>query len=457
MTKYEEIVGEIKKGILDGTWKAGYKLPSVRQLSNQFSCSKNTIIMAYKTLEQEHLIYAKPKSGYYVVNALPTKHRKPLHIDFLSAGPDKEIMPYIEIQHCLNQAIDTYQSQLFTYSDLQGFESLRTLLSKQLQSQQVFTIPKRIFVLSGAQQAINILVSIPFPNKKKNILLEQPTYFGIIDSINLQNETAFGVEVTMNGIDLEKLEYIFRNHQIKFFYIISRFHNPLGHSYTNEEKKKIVQLAQKYDVYIVEDDYLGELDPHPKNDPIFSFDPSGRVIYIKSFSKIMLPGLRMAIAILPETMTTHFLRHKFTSDFNSSALSQGALEIYIKSGMYNEHMKRIKEKYQHKMEKFHKACELHLPSNISYTKPKSGFFSSLHLPAGINSKDVAALLSQNNVYVDDAVRMFLPEFERNNIIRISISQVEEEQIEEGVKIIAESIEQLMSKPSFNRCPPIPLI
>ncbi|MCP1357054.1 PLP-dependent aminotransferase family protein [Aneurinibacillus migulanus] len=450
ITKYTLIMCEIKEQVANGTLGPGDKLPSVRQLSERFSCSKNTIIKAYNELEKEHLIYSVPKSGYYIVNEYRSFDNDKINqkIDFLSAGPDKEVMPYIEFQHCINQAIDIYKEELFTYSDQQGIYSLRLQLIKYLQDLQVFTNPERLFIVSGSQQALNMLVSMPFPNGKNNILVEQPTYFGFIESLNLHKATTFGIELTMEGIDLARLEYIFRNNQIKFFYIVPRFHNPLGHSYTNEEKKRIVKLAQKYDVYIVEDDFLGDLDPNPKADPMFSYDPSGRVIYIKSFSKIMLPGLRLAIAVLPNLMINTFLRYKFSSDFNSSALSQGALEIYLKSGMFSGHIKRIRGLYHRKMQLLQEACEMYLSSNTSFSKPSSGFYLTIHLPDQVKARRMVDLLLRENIYVDDAIRMFLPEYRKENMLRLSISQVNENQINQGIEQIARCVDFICGKKDY---------
>ncbi|MBN8434494.1 aminotransferase-like domain-containing protein [Priestia flexa] len=443
--KYKEIVEEIKTQLVSGSLSTGSKLPSIRNLSEKFGCSKNTVVKAYNELEKEHLIYSVPKSGYYVVNELHRFAGTDNVIDFLSAGPDKDSMPYIEFQHCINQAIDLYKEELFTYSEQQGLYSLRVQLVNYLQTLQVFTNPDRLFIVSGSQQALNLLVSMPFPNGKSNILIEQPTYFGFIESATLHQATTFGIELTMEGIDLERLEYIFRNNDIKFFYIVPRFQNPLGHSYTNNEKKKIVELAEKYDVYLVEDDFLGDLDPDSKSDPLFSYAPFGRVIYIKSFSKIFLPGLRVAMVVLPKLMISNFSRYKFSSDFNSSVLSQGALEIYLKSGMLNGHIKRIKDVYQHKMQLLQEACECYLPAETSFSRPTSGFYLTIFLPNTVMAKQVINLLKEKDVYVDDATRMFLPEYKNDHMLRLSISQVNESQIKLGVKQIASCITFISSR------------
>ncbi|KOS67805.1 GntR family transcriptional regulator [Lysinibacillus contaminans] len=444
-SKYIQIMGEIKGQLANGTLHAGSKLPSVRQLSEHFSCSKNTVIRAYTELEKEHVIYAVSKSGYYVVNEFQHIKQGNEIIDFFSAGPDINMMPYVDFQHCMNQAIEQYKEELFTYSDQQGLYSLRVQLVKYLQSLQVFTRPERLVVVSGSQQALNLFVSMPFPNGKNNILIEQPSYFGMIESINLHQVTTFGIELSMEGIDLDRLEYIFRNNDIKFFYVIPRFHNPLGHSYTISEKKKIVELAEKYDVYIVEDDFLGDLDPNVKSDPMFSYAPSGRVIYIKSFSKVFLPGLRIATVVLPKRMVDNFLRYKFSSDFNSSALSQGALEIYLKSGMFTSHLKKIKELYRTKMQILQEACKLYLPANTHFSKPTSGFFLSIYLPKNVTAKQVVHMLNEQHIYVDDASRMFLPEYKKENLLRLSISQVNESQIKLGVERLAHCITLIDSR------------
>ncbi|SFL56766.1 DNA-binding transcriptional regulator, MocR family, contains an aminotransferase domain [Gracilibacillus orientalis] len=446
-TKYSVIMNDIKQKIFEGTLKSGSKISSIRYLSEKYSCSKNTIIKAYNELEKQHLIYSIPKSGYYVVhdvNPLNNMEDSP-KIDFLSAGPDNAAMPYKDFQHCINQAIGLYKGELFTYSHQQGLMALRKELTKHLQDRQVFTSPERMFILSGSQQAINLLTPMSFPNGKSNILIEQPTYFGAVEAVQLHNVKTFGIELSMEGIDLDRLEYMFRHNEIKFFYIIPRFHNPLGHSYSNEEKREIVELANKYDVYIVEDDIFGDLDINSKSDPMFTYDPRGKVIYIKSFSKIMLPGLRIGIAVLPELLINTFSRHKFSNDLFSTTISQGALEIYLKSGMFNSHLENIRDLYRTKMEIVKAACQHYLSPNYPFTAPETGFYMSIYLPRELPAKRLVNALQQENVFVDDAKRMYLPEFQKENLIRVCIAQVDKNQIYKGVETIAKYIHTLKNQ------------
>ena len=142
-----------------------------------------------------------------------------------------------------------------------------------------------------SQQAINILSRLPFPNGRSNIIVEQPTYQGMLQCLRQNGITAIGVSRGFNGLDFNALERSFKNDLVRFFYTIPRFSNPLGLSYSQDEKTKILSLAEKYNVYIVEDDYIGDLESNQKCTPIFALDMSERVIYIKTFSKVLLPGV----------------------------------------------------------------------------------------------------------------------------------------------------------------------
>lgn len=445
---YAEVMKSIEQQIDNGELKPGKRLPSIRSLAKQFDCSVNTIIKAYSELEKKHKIYSVSKSGYYVVERVPSGHSGSADtgaIDFLSAGPDKNAMPYRDYQHCINQAIEVYKEEMFTYSEIQGLPSLREELARHLRELQVFTVPDRICVVSGSQQAIHLLISLPFPNGKKNICVEQPTHVSMIESLKVQQATTYGIEITERGIDLERLEHLFKCNDIKCFYTVTRFHNPTGRSYSNKERRKIVELAQKYDVYIIEDDYLGDLDNDKNQDPMFAYDPSGRVIYIKSFSKVMLPGLRLGLAVIPDFLRDSFLSAKFATDLHTPVLMQGALDIYLKSGMFKAHIQRTRSIYSRKATLLQKAYQEKLPSSVAYSVSQSGFYSTIRLPSLLKAGMLIEDLKLENVYVDNARKMYLPEFAQDSVIRLSVSQVEEELIEIGVQTIARVIKEQLNK------------
>lgn len=439
--KYQQLQQYLRQEISSKALPAGTKIPSIRQLSQQFSYSKSTVIKALHKLEQEHIIYSVPQKGYFVTeNSIP-QDNLPKQIDFLSAGPDTSYFSFENLTHCSNQILINRQKEILSYGQPIGMERLRKQILNYFQNQQIFTSINRLIITSGAQQAVNILMNMPFPNGRENILVEQPTYPGILQAAHLTNHNIFGIDLSDNQIDLEQLEYLFKNHEIKFFYLMSRFQNPLGHSYTATEKQKIITLAEKYDVYLVEDDYLGDLDLDKKNDPLFSEDPSGRVIYLKSFSKVFLPSLRLAAVVIPSEMIPTFLKYKSYFDSYTSTISQEILATYMENGMFEQHLKNIKQRYAQKMSELIRCGQLYLPQNQQLNTPTTGFYTVLKLPKGVNSTILTHKLMQQNVLVDDVARMFLPYQQKSSFIRLSISQVDLEQIEPGIKQIGSTISE----------------
>ena len=443
MIKYEAIIDYIKNKISLGEIKAGEKLPSIRELSDKFLCSKVTVVRAYDMLEKEHIVYSIPKSGHYLIESDLNLSNNTFDgkIDFSAAAPDSSILPYDDFQHCINQAMNLYKDKLFYYSNVQGFESLIESVVKQLQDYQVFTDKQQVFITTGSQQAINILTMMGFPNGKENVLVEQPTYHGVINSLQLNNIKTIGIRRNYNGIDYNELERIFKYENIKFFYIIPRFHNPTGFSYSNKEKKNILKLCEKYDVYVVEDDYLADLEVDRKSDPIYALDSSSRVIYLKSYSKILIPGLRISAVVLPKILTETFKEYKKWNDLNTSMLSQGALEIYIKSGMFNEHVKNLRRIYFERMGYLNNLIRDFQDSNVKWYIPSSGFFACLEIANRVNSKDIIKRLSMKKILLEDTSQFYLKNHVDNKFLRLSISRVSNEEINRGITIIIKEINE----------------
>ncbi|MFR3497624.1 MAG: aminotransferase class I/II-fold pyridoxal phosphate-dependent enzyme [Paraclostridium bifermentans] len=238
MLKYEEIIEYIKNDIKIEKLNHPKKLPSIRSAQRLFQCSTGTVLKAYSKLEQDHSIYSIPKSGYYIVDNFhnPSTAKETI-IDFSAVNLSAEAFPYENFQHCLNKSIDLYKEKLFSYSDPRGLNTLINVLSKHIQNYQIFAKSDNILITSSSQQALNILSIMPFPNGKSNILIEQPTYHGMIKSLKLNNIPVLGINRDFNGIDLYELEKLFKYGNIKFFYSIPRFHNPTGTTYSKLEKQ----------------------------------------------------------------------------------------------------------------------------------------------------------------------------------------------------------------------------
>ncbi|MBU3109582.1 PLP-dependent aminotransferase family protein [Clostridium gasigenes] len=444
MLKYEEVIEYIKNNINTGELSHSKRLPSIRSIQKLFQFSTGTVLKAYEKLEQDHIIYSVPKSGYYVVDNFHTQNssKYPI-IDFSAVNLNAESFPYQNFQHCLNKSIDLYKEKLFSYSDPRGLNSLINVLSKHIQNYQIFTNPNNIIITSSSQQALNILSIMPFPNGKSNILVEQPTYYGMIKSLELNNIATLGINRDLNGINLDELEKLFKYGNIKFFYSIPRFHNPTGTSYSRLEKQEIVKLAEKYDVYIVEDDIAADLDINKKNDPMFSYDTSSKVIYLKSYSKILMPGLRVAALILPNLLIDKFLLYKKWTDMNSPILSQGALEIYIKNGMFDDHMKQLVSLYNSRMRCLKDTLLKYKHPRIQYNIPESGYFACIYVNGSLNYDKIFDSLNRKNIKMFNTSECFLKEYKCHNYFRITISEVNETQIIKNIPIVLDVIQKYL--------------
>ena len=328
-SKYQAVVSFLKKGIESGKFPTGSRLPSIRQLSQDFHCSKDTIQRALLELRHEQYLYAKPQSGYYVLE-------QGQHQDLEIEVPDEHASAYDDFRLCVNETLIGRENYLFNYYDNQeGLEELRQSVHQLLFNQALYCKPDQLVLTSGTQQALFILSQINFPSKGAEILVEQPTYHRMNRLLVAQGLAYQTIERRIDGIDLEELEEQFKSGKIKFFYTIPRFHYPLGHSYSDQEKKAILDLANQYGVYIVEDDYLGDLDPR-KGQTFHYLDTEDRVIYIKSFSTSLFPALRITALILPNALKEAFVSYKNILDYDSNLIMQKALSLYIDSQLFEK-------------------------------------------------------------------------------------------------------------------------
>lgn len=328
-SKYQAVVSFLKKGIESGKFPTGSRLPSIRQLSQDFHCSKDTIQRALLELRHEQYLYAKPQSGYYVLE-------QGQHQDLEIEVTDEHASAYDDFRLCVNETLIGRENYLFNYYDNQeGLEELRQSVHQLLFNQALYCKPDQLVLTSGTQQALFILSQINFPSEGAEILVEQPTYHRMNRLLVAQGLAYQTIERRIDGINLDELEEQFKSGKIKFFYTIPRFHYPLGHSYSDQEKRAILDLANQYGVYIVEDDYLGDLDPK-KGQTFHYLDTEDRVIYIKSFSTSLFPALRITALILPNAIKEAFVSYKNILDYDSNLIMQKALSLYIDSQLFEK-------------------------------------------------------------------------------------------------------------------------
>lgn len=443
-TIYLQIAHVIEKNIQLGLYPLHKKLPSVRDLAEEYGCSQGSVIKAYETLKNKHLVYSRPQSGYYLVeNMIKTTAASTSLIDFSTGNPLMRDLYIPDLSHCLNKATDIYQD-LSLSDTVYGVNSLRKLAVNYLADFQVFTPMNNIFINLGIQPALSTLAQMPFPNGKDGILIEQPTYKYFIDFLKFSGARILGIHRDEHGIDLNQLEELFKNQAIKFFYTVPRNHNPLGTTYPKAQRKAIAELAARYDVYIVEDDYFGDISFDPKYDPIYAYGDHQHHIYLKNFSKI-LPWIRVGIMVIPTELLSVFTKHTrfsyYYSYFSASLISQATLEIYIRSNILKKHVQSIKKELSERL--------LCLESNFSKLKNydikaiggQTSYYSYLKLPAHINENQLIYKLKQRQVllaggnhysfYIDDSFR--------EKGVRLSVARTNAAEITKGFEIIYEEL------------------
>lgn len=442
MKKYEVVIKYIENLMSNNMLKSGEPLPTIRFMVNELKVNKSTVQRAYQELEKNHKIYSIPKSGYYLIDQDPLKESSQEIIDLSHVVLEERLLPYNEFNHSINKAINLYNSNLFTYSDARGLLTLRQVLVDHLKQNQVFIELKNIVITSGTQQALHILLNIEFPNQKNKILIEHPSYDLFIKSAKLSGCELISIPVGEEGIDLKRLEKLFKVEKIKFFYTMPRLHNPLGRCYTEKEKQKIVELAYKYDVYIVEDDYLSDIDYNMKRLPMHYYDTHHQVIYLKSYSKVFMPGMRIGTAVLPEELLGDFSSYKAVLDISAPLLSQGGLEVFIKSGMYDKHVKKIRTAYRKKMT-FCKQLLIGLDtSKLTYHVPDTGFFIYLECDS-IEMGTLVHQLNEKNIHIKTCESSYLTSKDAKQAMRLCVSGLSKDEISLSLKIIVDTINELI--------------
>lgn len=346
MHKYQQIRAEIQYDLEQGTYKKGERIPSVRTLMRQYHCSRETILKALQQLKEQRYLYPIAKSGYYVL-----EDRQRLKPHRLSEVPHSQTLSLEDFRACLNESLLDVEA-VFTEEGVaaQGDPALVHTLIPLFASYGVYAKAEQMVITTGTQQALYILLQMI---GSSGILLEQPTYRRmnqLVAALRIPYQT---IERTLDadGIDLRQLEALFASGTIQYFYTISRFHNPLGVSYTDTVKKRIIALAQQYQIYIIEDDYMADYETGQAN-PLHYFDTAERVIYVKSFSSILFSSFKIGGVVLPKPLVEQFIAIKQLLDYDSNLLMQKSLALYIENGMFQKHRQQMVDAYQRKEKNF---------------------------------------------------------------------------------------------------------
>ncbi len=451
---YIQLANGIENMIICGDFEGNDKLPSIRKLSELLDINRITVVNAYKYLEEKGRVYKKSGSGTYIiplegdtyyedeVSAADTEV-----YDFFSTSPSANLFPVIAFKNAINYVLDTEGGLAFGYQESKGYRELRESITEYLLNWNINVSADRIQILSGAQQGIDI-VAKTILEYGDSVILESPTYAGAIATFKSKAVNIIDIDMTRDGIDFERLEELVIKFKPKLFYTMPNFQNPTGYTYTDSEKRKILELSDKYNFYILEDDYATELNYCSESIySIKSMDVRDKVIYIKSFSKIFMPGLRLGFMITPEKISNEIVLAKHTTDISTSGLTQRAFCKYFKTGDWKHQISKIRLIMGNRMALALECLEQYMPNSVKYYSPKGGVNIWIELPDGIEAKKLMFLARQKSVMLASG-EVFYVSANNKNMFRLSISAIKKDMIRQGIIILSQVIEELLQEQSY---------
>ncbi|WP_240912218.1 MULTISPECIES: PLP-dependent aminotransferase family protein [unclassified Thermococcus] len=363
-------------------------------------------------------------------------------ISFAGGVPSKEVFPLKELKDAFLEVAEIPDA--FQYGSTLGFEGLREELLKHLkESQGIHAKLEEIMITHGSQQGIDI-VGRAFVDPRDMIVVEAPTYFVALNTFQIYGSRFLQVGLDEEGLKTEELETLLRKlradgKKIKLLYTIPTFQNPSGVTMSEERRKHLVELAEDFDFIIVEDNPYGEL--RYSGSPVKAikhFDKSGRVINLGTFSKIFVPGFRLAWLIASEELMEKLEVGKLTTDVCSNTVGQYVTWTFMRKGLLKKHIQRLIEFYKPKRDAMLEALDEFMPENVNWTRPEGGMFIWLTIDGNVDTKEILEEAVKRGVaYVPGKVFYALKGGE--NQMRLNFTFESVERIREGVKKLAELI------------------
>ena len=369
---------------------------------------------------------------------------KPGIISFAGGAPDPELFPKQEFAKIAKEILENDGNTALQYGITEGYAPLREWVKNRLISQGVLNENDNVIVVSGGQQGLD-LCSKSLINPGDGVICEEPSFIGGLNCFRSYNAELFGVPVEEDGLDTEKLEQILKeNKNIKLLYTISTFQNPSGITISTEKRKKILELAEKYDILIYEDNPYGELRFSGEEIPTLkSMDKYGRVIYFGSFSKILAPGMRLGFTSAPEALLERMIICKQTQDVHTNVLSQMIAYKFLTENSIDKHIAKLREAYGKKCKLMIDCMDKYFPKTVKHTCPEGGLFLFCTMSDGYDSKELMKKALEKNVAFVPGTSCMIDDKATYSTFRMNYSTASEADIETGIKALGEVLHEYL--------------
>lgn len=363
-------------------------------------------------------------------------------ISFAGGLPAPELFPIDEINEVNQVVLKEAGTKALQYTTTEGYAPLREWIAKRMNEGLGTAFDKdNILITHGSQQGLDLSGKV-FLDEGDIVLCESPTYLAAISAFKAYGCGFVEIPTDEDGMRMDVLEDVLnKTKNIKLIYVIPTFQNPTGKTWSLERRKKLAEISSKYGVAVVEDNPYGELRFEGEHLPsIKSFDKVGNVLCTGSFSKIFCPGFRIAWIAGDKEIIRKYVLVKQGTDLQCNTIAQMTIAEYLKQYDIDKHINKIIEVYKKRRDIAIECIECYFPNNIKFTRPQGGLFTWIELPEGISARKVLEkCLDKKIAFVPGG--SFFPIENKENTLRINYSNMPEDKIEEGLKIMGEVVKE----------------
>lgn len=365
---------------------------------------------------------------------------KPDVISFAGGLPSPQGFPTDQIHKAFDKVLSNNSETALQYGPTEGYQPLREWVAKDLSGDGVEINPNQVLIVSGSQQALDMLGKL-FIDPNSKVLIEAPSYLGAIQSFDLCQPNYVGVPSDENGLNTDGLTDEIVD-QARLIYVLPNFQNPTGLTLSLERRQALVKRCAQAKLPIIEDDPYGELRYAGTPQP--SLLHLGRkagatVIRLGTFSKVLAPGLRLGYVIAPEPIISKLAQIKQATDLHTASLTQMAVYEAVKDGFLTQHLPKVQELYKQQCGYMLDAMQKEFPATATWTRPEGGMFIWVTLPQNINATKLLDQAVEKGVAFVPGAPFYAGTKPLENTFRLSFATVPEEKIRKGISILAKLI------------------
>jgi DNA-binding transcriptional MocR family regulator len=346
-----------------------------------------------------------------------------------------------EFRRALNRALARGGAELFLYGPAQGHAGLRDVLAARFATAGMELESDDIVLCHGASQGISLALRL-FASAGDRVAVESPTYPNVLATLVGLGLRPVAVEMSDEGADLDAVQRVLAQPDVKAFYTIPTFHNPMGITTSAGHRRALLDIARRCGKPIVEDAFEMDLRSSGRAVPtLAALDPYGLVVHLYSFSKSLFPGLRMGSIAAPSAgrrAVDALVALKQSTDLSDSMPLQAALAEFLEQGAYDRHLGRIRRELRVRHQAMQSALERHLPPGARWTRPEGGYQVWVELPVALDTRDLAADAARLGVLFSPGAQ-FLHDGAASRGLRLTLAQAGPEEIERGVEALGRAV------------------